>query len=136
MEQKNLVLVRLLEFIESKGGYSEVARKIGKHSQMFHNLIRRDAKPSLDTLEEIASQYSDFDLNYVVRGKRTVDFDTWSKMQKDYDQLKRERNIFLGAMETMGKKPKGVTSLPENVNLFRPSNPMFAAIQRGLKMAV
>lgn len=103
MEQKNLILTRLIEFIESKGGFSEVARKIGKHSQMFHNLIRRNAKPSLDTLEEIAAQYADFDLNYIVRGKRTIEFETWNQIQSENEILKRERNIFLSTMEKMGK---------------------------------
>lgn len=103
MEQKNLVLTRLVEFIESKGGFSEVARKIGKHSQMFHNLIRRDAKPSLDTLEEIALHYSDFDLNYIVRGKHTIEFEVWKQLQDDNELLRRERNIFLSTMEKMGK---------------------------------
>lgn len=99
----NLVLQRLVEFIDSKGGFSEVGRKIGRAPQMFSNLIRRDAKPSLDTLEEIATVYPDFDLNYIVRGERSVGFDVWSTIQQENVILKREKEIFLNAMDKMGK---------------------------------
>ena len=64
---------------------------------------RTSAKPALDMLEEIAAQYLDFDLNYVVRGKRTIEFDVWKQMQDDNELLRRERNIFLSTMEKMGK---------------------------------
>lgn len=89
---------------------------------MFHNLIRRNAKPSLDTLEEIAANYDDFDLNYIVRGKRTIEHDTWYRVQKENEELRRERNIFLGAMEKLGKY-KAVTIQPVKVDLYRRGNP-------------
>lgn len=68
----NPVLNRLFLFIQSKGGFSSVGRKIGKASQMFHNLAKRNAKPSVETLEAIAEAYPDIDFNFILKGEETV----------------------------------------------------------------
>lgn len=68
----NPVLDRLFIFIQKKGGFSKVGRDIGKAPQMFHNLAKRNAKPSVETLEAIAEAYPDIDFNYILKGEETV----------------------------------------------------------------
>jgi len=103
LDDKNLFLQRLFAFAEEKGGISEVARRINKHPAIFYNLVSRDAKPSIETLEDIANSYPDFDMNYIVRGKRTIDFDTWSRLKEENEALRLDKNAYRTAIEKMGK---------------------------------
>lgn len=101
----NPVLERLFVFIRSKGGFSKVGRSIGKASQMFHNLAKRNAKPSVETLEAIAEAYPDIDFNYILKGIETVDREELSKTR---EQVGFYEEIMKRAFQP-GPKHKGVT---------------------------
>jgi len=111
IDEKNLFLQRLFAFAEEKGGISDVARKINKHPAIFYNLVSRDAKPSIETLEEIAAAYPDFDMNYIVRGKKTIDYETWSRLQEEIELLKREKSALYNMAQHLGKS-EAVTTPP------------------------
>lgn len=68
--EMNDVLRRLKEYADTKGGPSKVYGAIGKQVSTFWNLVKRDAKPSVDTLIEISAAFPDFDLNWVLVGKK------------------------------------------------------------------
>jgi len=73
MSEINLPLQRLLSFVEEKGGKAKVARLMGKAPQKFSNLIAKNARPSVDSLEEFAQHFPDIDLNYIIKGVPTVE---------------------------------------------------------------
>lgn len=41
--------VRILAFIERKGGATKVARAIGKHPTLFYNIKKKGTVPNLET---------------------------------------------------------------------------------------
>ena len=102
----NPVLDRLFVFIRSKGGFSKVGRSIGKASQMFHNLAKRNAKPSVETLEAIAEAYPDIDFNYILKGIETVNREELAKVQ---DRMGVYEEIVKRTFTPMPGKRKGVT---------------------------
>lgn len=62
---------RLLEFVDRNGGPSAVAKRIGKHPQIFYNLRDDKNGVSNDTLIEVWRAYpTTFDLMYVMTGQR------------------------------------------------------------------
>ncbi len=54
--------------MNTNGGPTEVARKVGKTPQSFYNYANRGSMPNMEILQLIASGYPDFDANYILRG--------------------------------------------------------------------
>jgi len=74
MEEKNElngVLARLTQFADGKGGPSKIYNAIGKQVSTYWNLVKNDSKPSVDTLIKFAEVYPDFDMNWILLGKRS-----------------------------------------------------------------
>jgi hypothetical protein len=129
MPALNEVLARLQEFAEEKGNWSELARPIGKNPAIFYNLVRRNAKPSVETLEEIAGAFPDFDLNYIITGERRgVDqveledrAETIQGLQEEVAHLRGQNRFLTKTIETMNAllgKPKDTTSALEVDRLY------------------
>ena len=103
--------VRILAFIERKGGVAKVARAIGKHPTLFYNIERKGVIPNLETLSLIKDKFPDFDLNWVAIGevqengltrikiepteleKKCKQLETENTLLKEYNnELKMEKN--------------------------------------------
>jgi hypothetical protein len=105
----NEVLVRLQEFTDQKGNWSELARPIGKNPAIFYNLVRRNAKPSVETLEEIAMAFPDFDLNYIITGESrgllheelVEKSKEIQRLQEEIAHLKGQNRFLTKTIETM-----------------------------------
>ena len=126
----------------------------------YYRILRGEVKPNYDSLFELMEAYPQINGDWLLTGRgemfissnqngQFLNIDTQSvkKLEQEKEELARrlsesesEKNrILISFLKEKGvefPKPKGVTSLPENVNLFRPSNPMYQVVQRGLKMAV
>lgn len=123
----------------------------------YYRILRGEVKPNFDTLFELMEAYPQINGDWLLTGRGEmyisnntgsgIDMQSLRRLEQEKEELVKklsesesEKNrILISFLKEKGvefPKPKGVTSLPENVNLFRPSNPMFAAMQRGLKMAV
>jgi hypothetical protein len=101
MKQENLILERLTAFGESKGGFSEIGRTIGKHPAVFYNLRVRNAKPSVDTLEEIAKHYPELNFDWLITGRGNMILsDDLNKIE--LSRLKRENQLLQIALELKG----------------------------------
>lgn len=59
---------RVLEFVETHGGPSVVARKINTKPTLFYHFEAGRSKPSSETLAELAKMYADFDTMYMLTG--------------------------------------------------------------------
>lgn len=72
-EKKDVVLpdsvVRLLEFVESHGGPTKVARTMGTSPQIFYNYRNGLSEPGSKVYIEIKRGYPDFDANYILFGQ-------------------------------------------------------------------
>lgn len=81
---------RLISFVLANGGYSEVAKAIGKSSpQLFYNIRNGINKPSLDTLRELKERFGErFDLTYIITGQRSAQ--TADYVQKRVDEIQQE----------------------------------------------
>lgn len=112
MEKKiNPVLKRLSEFADSQGGFAEIGRRIQKHPSMFYNLIRRDALPSVSTLTEIAMEFPDLDLNYIIRGENKSEDAASAELERVKGELQRREAIITGLLG----KSKGANISPDFV---------------------
>lgn len=119
--------VRLLDFIESKGKLADVAHQIGRSPQLFYNYQKGLSKPSTDVYIDLLNKYPDFDANYILVGKKSVN-DT------EASRLTREREILFGALEKLGKY-KGI-AVAQNYDVEGASemlsNSIFANITNGI----
>lgn len=118
-----------------------LSKKIGGTSQKYYKILSGQSNPQYETIQSILDAFPELSAEWLMRGKgdmfvHSQNQETVLELQ---EKIKEQNNIIVGlkylAKDSLGK-PKGVTSLPENVNLFRPSNPMYQVMQRGLKMAV
>ena len=100
--KKNPVLVRLMEFAESKGGFSEMGRMLGKSPALFYNWVSRNQVPSVGTLGELAEQFPDMDLNYIISGRV-------SSLEKENQSLKEELDIQRSVVARLVGKPEATT---------------------------
>lgn len=94
----NGVLERLTDFAESKGGVSKVYGAIGKQPSTYWNMVARDLKPSTDTLIQIGEAFPDFDINWVLLGRKSSDMIDRYKVQIDtlkdmYEKAVLEKNL-------------------------------------------
>ena len=135
---KNLKKLRT----EKKLSQSDVSKKLGftSHNAYSHWELGK-ASPNVRDLDKLAEVFgvTVSELLFGDAGEQKAPTGKIEELEKEISHLKRENMILQVLAKQMGAefpKSEGVTSLPENVNLFRPSNPMFAAMQRGLKMAV
>lgn len=113
MEKKiNPVLKRLSDFADSQGGFAEIGRRIHKHPSMFYNLIRRDALPSVATLTEIAMEFPELDLNFIIRGEGKPEGAAAAELDKLKSALQREQAITTALLG----KSRGVTISPGERN--------------------
>lgn len=62
-------LKRFLNWVESNGGPSAVAKRIGKTPQTFYNYRDRGSMPNMEVLELLVSAYQEFDVNYILTGQ-------------------------------------------------------------------
>lgn len=124
-EEKSPLIVRLVEFAEGKGGFGEMARKTDKHPTTFYNMVSRNAKPSVDTLYEIAEAYEDFDLNYIITGRprRGQGVAGEQELQRVREELDRERAI----VSRLVGKPKGGAIRPGKITLTAVNKNSFVA---------
>lgn len=63
------ILTRIIKFVESKGGIREVSGRINWNYQTINSIFKRGSSPKCDLLRDLARNYPDFDLNYIVTGQ-------------------------------------------------------------------
>ncbi|MBB3838433.1 transcriptional regulator with XRE-family HTH domain [Runella defluvii] len=85
-------VLRILTFIESKGGAAVVSRTIGKHPQAIYNIEQGKGKPNFETLSLLKEAYYDLDLNWVFTGEKSLQAKSATN-ERDIEYLKQENKL-------------------------------------------
>lgn len=135
---KNLKKLRT----QKKLSQTEVSKAMGfvSHNAYSHWELGK-ASPNVRDLDKLAEVFgvTVSELLFGETGEQAAPTGRVEELEKEISHLKRENMLLQVLAKQMGAefpKSEGVASLPENINLFRPSNPMHQVMQRGLKMAV
>lgn len=88
----NPITLRLCSFIESVGGVTVVADKVGRNPQTFYS-YNRGIMPSLEVLAEVKSKFPELDLNWLATGSCASNLKETELLQ-ELEETKATMNIF------------------------------------------